>query len=189
MRNKLFILLFVLSVAFQPFAFAAVGSLEDGNMESIDTDINWSTNLDHSASGSVGTVSVSNSPVFSGDVTFNSTLIALGRAGGASTAASSSTNLAPANLPYLLLRKYVGGGGGLDSTPGTTLQNGTSGQVLILQIAGLQSGGTWVVTPTTKTGFNSITFDTKGDQAMLIYINDTIGWILGPTQGITISQA
>lgn len=122
------------------------------------------------------------------DVTFRTSLIAAGRVNGASTVASSSTNLLPANLPYVLLRKFVSGGGGLDTTPGTTLQNGTIGQVLVLQIAGLMAGGTWVLTPTTKTGFTSITFDTKGDTVTLLYVDNTIGWIVVANGGAVINQ-
>lgn len=182
MKNKyLFLLMFALLLS--PSAYASVGSQEDGNMESIDTDLNWSTNLDHSSSGSVGTVSVSSSPTFTGDVTFRSSIIANGRYAASTQVASSSTNLAPTNLPYGILYKNIGGGTGDSADGGTKLPNGVAGQTItfIISSGGGTGGGTWVITPTTKTGFTTITFNNKGQGATLLYLNDTIGWVITST--------
>lgn len=107
------------------------------------------------------------------------------------TLASSSTVITDSSLPYAVILKSVGGGGGLDSTGiGTTLPDApVDGQTLTIIIVGLQSGGSWVVTPTTKTGFTKISFDTKGDTATLLYVNDTIGWIIVANGGAVITQA
>jgi len=139
--------------------------------------------------GNVKTISAVTGATRSGDITFQTNLLATGRVNTASTVASSSTDLAPSSLPYVVLLKSVSGAGGLDTTPGTTLQNGTSGQVLVLVIKSLMTSGTWIVTPTTCTGFTSLTFDTKGDLVSLLYVDDTIGWIVTGNSGATITMA
>lgn len=53
-----------------------------------------------------------------------------------------------------------------------TLANGTIGQIKI--ICHVVDGGSAVLTPTTKIGFNTITFTAVGDSAMLIYT--AAGW-------------
>jgi hypothetical protein len=122
-----------------------------------------------------------------GDMTFQSTLLANGRAGGASTVSSSSTNLAPSSLPFVKINKRVGGGGGLDSIDaGTTLPNGKKGQVLSIEITALQSGGSWVVTPSKATGWTKITFDTLGDSAQFMYVDDNQGWVILTQTGCTV---
>ena len=139
--------------------------------------------------GNVKTVDARSGLDQSGDITFQTNLLATGRVNAVGTVASSSTNLAPSSLPYVVLLKSVSGASGLDTTPGTTLQNGTSGQVLVLMIKSLMTSGTWVVTPTTCTGFTSITMDTKADVVSLLYVDDTIGWVITGNSGATITQA
>lgn len=121
------------------------------------------------------------------NLTFQSNMLANGGADGVLTLASSSTVITAAMLSYSTILKYVGGGGGLDSL-GSTLPNGKKRQTITFTIAGLQPGGTWVLTPTTKTGFRSITFDTKGDSVTLLYVNDTVGWTIFAKDGVSISQ-
>lgn len=122
-----------------------------------------------------------------GDLTFQSTLLAMGRANAASTAASSSTNLAPSSLPYVVFRKYIGGSGGLDASPGTTLPDGTTGQVLVLIAQEVDAGGSWLVTPATSLTISSLTFDAQGETTTLLYVDDTIGWIVLANYGTTIA--
>lgn len=130
-----------------------------------------------------------NSPgAITGDLTFQSTLLATGRTNAASTLASSSTALLPSSLPYVVMLKSVGGAGGLDTTPGTTLIDGTPGQVLVLVIKALMTSGTWKVTPETSTGWTYVTLDTQGDTVSLLYVDDTIGWIITGNSGATITQ-
>lgn len=126
-------------------------------------------------------------PVVSGDVTFRTSLIAAGRVNAASTAASSSTSLAPSTLPYVVLRKYIGGANSLDSDPGTTLPNGTPGQVLVLIAQEVSTGGSWKVTPTTAVSISYLTFDAQGETTTLLYVDDTIGWIVLGNYGTTIT--
>lgn len=126
-------------------------------------------------------------PSGTGDVTFRTSLIAAGRVNAASTVASSSTSLAPSSLPYVVLRKYIGDGGGLDETDGgTRLGNGIPGQVLVL-IAQEVGSGSWIVTPTTSLTISTLTFDAQGETTTLLYVDDTIGWIYIANYGTTIA--
>lgn len=88
--------------------------------------------------------------------------------------ASSATAITGPNVPYSVILKSVGAAAG----EATTLQNGIKGQTLAINIVGLTGSGTWIVTPTTKTGFANLTFTAKGQSALLLYVDDTIGWIV-----------
>ncbi len=124
---------------------------------------------------------------FEGNVVFQTTIIASGRINAASTAASSSTNLAPANLPYSILRKFIGGAGGLDETDGgTRLQNAKPGQVMVFIIAEAGATGSWIITPNTSLVIDTITMNSKGDMVALRYFDDTIGWTLISNDGAVI---
>ena len=125
----------------------------------------------------------------SGDVTFQSTLLATGRKNGSSTLSSSSTQLNPSTLPYTLIIKNVGGTGGLDETDGgTRLQDGVSGQVLVLWVVGLKDTGTWIVTPDTSYSVDTITLNTIGDMVTLLYVDDTVGWVVTANTGATVAD-
>lgn len=179
-------------------AFAAAGT--DGTEESVEGNQRWkitsSGNLEPvadstyniGASGNevsnvyadtvTSTTSAAANYTATGDVKFQTNLFANGRWNAASSAASSSTLLVPANLPFVHLTKYTNGAGSLDLVPGTTLQNGTKGQVLVLEMGYVNTNGGWKVTPTTKTGFVSFTLSAKGAMVNLLYVDDTMGWII-----------
>lgn len=124
----------------------------------------------------------------SSDITFRTSLLAVGRVGGQSSVNSSSTNLSAADIAYSIIRKRIGGGGGLDSTNGgTRLPNGTPGQMITFIVTTVQSGGSWIITPVTKTGFSTLTMDTANDLATLLYVDDTIGWIILSQAGCTVA--
>ena len=92
---------------------------------------------------------------------------------------SSSTPVAAAQLAYAVIQKRIGGAGGLDETNGgTRLANGTPGQVISLIAIYREGSGTWIITPATKTGFSTITMDAVGEHATLLYVDDTLGWVL-----------
>lgn len=57
-----------------------------------------------------------------------------------------------------------------------TLADGAPGQVLTITLA--TDGGDGTLTPTTKTGFATIVFADAKDTATLLYVDDTVGWIL-----------
>ncbi len=122
-----------------------------------------------------------------GNITFQTSLLANGRAGGASTMSSSSTDMSVAGIAYSLTQKRVGGGNGLDSNGiGSLLPNGKPGQVLTLTITALQSGGTWVVTPVTSNDFTKLTFTAVGSTATLLFVDNTVGWIVMSNSTVTI---
>lgn len=137
--------------------------------------------------GNVKTVDATAGPTMTGDVTFRTNLLAVGRINDYSTIASSSSAILPSSLPYSVVLKYVGAAVSVDNDPGTTLPNGTPGKVLVLKVVALLSGGTWVVKPTTSLSVTSITFDTIGDFVTLLYVDDTMGWIVLSNNGCTIA--
>lgn len=65
-----------------------------------------------------------------------------------------------------------------------TLANGTDGQVKIIVM--VVDGGDATLTPTTKTGFTTITFDAIGDGVTLVYTTTT-GWICVGNNGATLA--
>ena len=58
-----------------------------------------------------------------------------------------------------------------------TIADGLPGQMcqIILSVDG---GGDGTLTPATATGWATIVFADAGDQAILMYVDDTIGWII-----------
>ena len=122
-----------------------------------------------------------------GDYTFQSTLITTGRVNAILVLASSSTAITGANVPYSIIQKAIGSGGGLDETDGgIRLEDAKAGQILIITIVGPEGDGTFIVTPETTTGFTTLTFDTILDTATLMYFNDTIGWVVLSTTSVTV---
>ena len=65
-----------------------------------------------------------------------------------------------------------------------TLADGLPGQLLHIRLA-VDGGGDGTLTPTTKTGFATIVFADAGDQVILMYVDDTIGWIIFSAYGLT----
>lgn len=66
------------------------------------------------------------------------------------------------------------------SAQALTLANGTQGQ--IKRIVHVVDGGSAVLTPTTKTGFTTITFTAVGESATLQYFT-TVGWTIVSLNG------
>ena len=68
-----------------------------------------------------------------------------------------------------------------------TLADGSAGQMKIVSMVGEAAGtDTIVLTPATFAGGTTITFDTVGESATLIY-NATIGWVLVSNNGGTVA--
>ncbi len=67
----------------------------------------------------------------------------------------------------------------LDSSAGAvttlTLPNGKPGQILVLQSI---DDNDMAVTPTTAFGWSALALNENGDMAVLLYANDTAGWII-----------
>ena len=158
-----------------------------GELETLTEAASGDLTLVYDTSTAKGKTMDAANPVVSGDVTFQSNLLAAGRKNGASTVSSSSTNLAPSTLPYTIVRKCIGGAGGLDASDGgTRLQNGTSGQMLVLVAITREGTGSWIVTPATSLTFKTLTFDAVGETTTLLYVDDTVGWIVFATSGTTV---
>jgi hypothetical protein len=69
-----------------------------------------------------------------------------------------------------------------------TLANGTTGQVLVITL-GTAGGGTGTLTPVTATGWATAAFTVAGDGLSLLYVDDTVGWIVLGSYGATTSTA
>ncbi len=64
-----------------------------------------------------------------------------------------------------------------------TLANGDPSQVLVIDLD-TDGGGDGTLTPATATGWATIVFADAGDQAILLYVDDTIGWIILGMNGV-----
>ncbi len=65
-----------------------------------------------------------------------------------------------------------------------TLANGTNGQILTITM--IVDGGDGTLTPTTKTGYTTITFGDVGDSVTLQYYT-TQGWMILANNGCTVA--
>lgn len=65
-----------------------------------------------------------------------------------------------------------------------TLADGTNGQIKIIVMG--TDGGDATLTPTTKTGFSTATFNDAGDGAVFVFIT-TKGWIVAGNNGVTLA--
>ena len=100
-------------------------------------------------------------------------------AGGTTSAADS--------LAIPVTHAYVAKTTGSDAEA-LTLANGVPGQILVISLV-VDGGGTGTLTPATKSGFVSIAFADAGDIASLLYVNDTIGWVILGTAGVAAPPA
>jgi len=64
-----------------------------------------------------------------------------------------------------------------------TLANGEPGQLLKIYLA-TDGNGDGTLTPTTKSGFATIVFADAGDQVVLLYVDDTVGWVIVGAVGV-----
>ena len=83
----------------------------------------------------------------------------------------------PTSQPFV--SKITGGDG-----EALTLANGEPGQILLIYLA-TDGGGDGTLTPATATGWSTILFADAGDAALLLYVNDTMGWVILATYGLT----
>jgi hypothetical protein len=102
-------------------------------------------------------------------------------------AVSGSTTKGSGTLPIPITARVVAmttGGSG----EALTLADGAPGQELLLYLA-TDGGGDGTLTPTTKTGFATIVFADAGDQAILRYVDDTLGWVIVGLSGTAAPPA
>lgn len=124
---------------------------------------------------------------FSYRVGCNSSFVTAGIANGGSTSMTTVQLAVP--VAYALVKKAIASAVSGSFSAGT-LANGKPGQVQTILITAVGASGTFVVTPVTRTGWTSITFNTYNvsapQYATLLYVNNTIGWIIIGYGGSTL---
>lgn len=96
---------------------------------------------------------------------------------------ASNTTSAADSLAIPVTHQYVAKTTGADAEA-LTLADGTAGQILIINLT-TDGGGDGTLTPTTCTGFATIVFADAGDQAVLKFIDGTIGWVILGLSGVS----
>lgn len=162
--RKLIVLVLAITMLFATPSFAAVGMWNNGVPQGTATDIEitgsgWTNN------GSRWTFP----------------LAASGTAN--SGAVSMTSNDTAVSTSYAFIRKNIG----FNAQAGT-LANGTPGQTLTILISQEIATGTFVLTPSTKTGYLSLEFNDPGDLATLLFVNITIGWVPIGLESVTVNQ-
>lgn len=121
------------------------------------------------------TLSVTGAATFSSTASFTGAVTATGGLiGGVQTLAAAGA----VNLTTLVTRIDSAGAIAL------TLADGTNGQVKYIVMG--TDGGDATLTPTTKTGYTTITFNDAGDGVTLVFIT-TKGWIVAGNNGATLA--
>jgi hypothetical protein len=69
-----------------------------------------------------------------------------------------------------------------------TLADGENGQILTIVLVS-DGGGDGTLTPTTKSGFETIVFEDEGDTATLLYVDDVVGWVIMGLAGVAAPPA
>lgn len=114
------------------------------------------------------------------------TVLANGHKDGVTTNVSTESNLTSAALSYGVVKLVIG------STRYVSIANGTPGQMITF-IVTTAGGGTVYITDDkkasadTKTGWDDIALTELNDSVTLLYVNDTIGWIIVGQQGATVT--
>lgn len=157
----------LLLASFIPPSFASVGIKKDG------TSIGTATDLNFRSSGNSITSDGST-------LTFNLIVNGIGISG----ATSMTTAQVAVSPSYAFVRKAIASDSAFSAG---TLADGTPGQFLTIFITSVSGSGTYVLTPTTKTGFTTLTFDAAKDEATLLFVDTTTGWILVSNTAVTVA--
>ena len=115
-----------------------------------------------------GTASITGNTTITGNLTSNGALISTPQAltGAGAVNVTTLTTAVTTTAPAQAL----------------TLANGTNGQIKTIVHQALSGGGTWVLTPTTKTGYTTITSTAVGETCTLQFFT-TIGWCILSLRG------
>lgn len=100
---------------------------------------------------------------------------------------TGSNTVAADELAIPVTKPFVAKTTGADAES-LTLANGVAGKTIVISLV-VDGGGDGTLTPTTKTGFASIVFADAGDTASLLYVDDTVGWIILGTAGVAAPPA
>lgn len=167
-KINIFALSLILAMVFASPSMSAVGIKVDGTLQGTATDIGFK---------SEGTKLSNDGSTW----TFNLLLAGVGSSG----ATSMATNEVAVPVSYSFVRKAIS-----TNDPAYlagTMADGYPGQLLTLFIT-TTYGGTYVLTPTTKTGYTSISFNAGGDFATFLYVDDTYGWVIIATNSVTVTS-
>jgi hypothetical protein len=91
------------------------------------------------------------------------------------------TTVAADVLPIPVTHAIVNKTTGADAEA-LTLADGKPGQVLVINLA-TAGGGAGTITPATSTGWATVILLGAKDQVTLLYVDDTIGWIMLGAKG------
>lgn len=169
--KKLLLLTLIALLAFAPAAFAAVGVEIGGTYKGEVSTFNLSGPEDLTYDGSRLTI-----PVVDKD------LYAAGVADGGSTSMTTTDETIP--IGYSHVRKAIAADPTYDDG---VLPDGEPGQLLTLQITERNGSGTFIVTPSTATGWATVTFDAVGEICTWWYVDDTTGWVIFGSTNATIA--
>lgn len=125
--------------------------------------------------GTIGIGSVSTGAVTITPATTVTGKLSLGAALGSTTQAITGSGAV--DVITLITKMNTTGGGTY------TLADGTDGQVKIAVLD--VDGGDAVITPTTKTGFTTLTFDAVGDGCTLVFVTGR-GWMVVGNNGVAL---
>lgn len=146
------------------------------NFENYNTEAAYQSTITTAKNVSVGgNASVTGTLAVTGATTFTGAITATGGLVGGTQALSGAGAV---NLTTLTTKLTTTGANAL------TLADGTDGQVKIIVM--VVDGGDGTLTPTTKTGFSTITFNDIGDGVVLVFTTTT-GWILVGNNGATVA--
>ena len=165
--KKLLVLLLSISLL-ATYAYGAVGYKKDG----------------------VPVASASTIDIQSGYSSFDGSTVTLytnGMHDGVTTNVSTETNLDSAALAYGVILLQAG------SAKSITLSAGTAGQMVSI-IMTVYDGKTITLTDdqvsgetVAETGWDDIAFDAVNDQVVLLYVDDTYGWVVIGLYGVAIT--
>jgi hypothetical protein len=113
---------------------------------------------------------------------FSAGLTGTGFTGGGAT--DMPSGITAILLNYSLIKKTYA----IGTNEAGTLADGIVGQVIKITIDCDNPSGSYILTPTTKTGFRSLTFAERGDQATLLFLDNINGWIIIGETGVTVNQ-
>ncbi len=121
-------------------------------------------------------------PIIEQNLKFQTSVYATGAKAGVTTMVSTATSIAGAYLSYGMIQKDLDD----PSDQAGELQDGVQGQMVTIQLL-TKAAGNYVLTPTRKTGYTTLTFDTAKDSITLLYLDGTSGWIIVGNNGVTVN--
>lgn len=154
--------------------------LNRGTIEGLEPDAIVGTSLTISGAGTVGgALTVTGAINANGGVTGNVTGNVTGTLSGnilGSVASKSGAGAVPITANTVKLTTTA--------ADALTLADGANGQLLAIVM--VADGGDGTLTPATKTGYSTITFDAVGDSVLLQFFT-TLGWMVIANNGATLA--